>query len=245
MVSLAAGTSIMILAFATLAVEADAGAGKAVRSVLTRGKFPWYDAKTDAAKPLWPMGMGLDNWFTRYFGWLKYLRLPRLGKLLLGDLFVIGIVLLAATLFLVLLLEAWRRYRPMLPGVEQAQTPFLERRSAIEGLPAGIPSNVTDPWAEAVHLRARGDYTGAVVYLFAHQLLTLDRLRLLRLVPGKTGRQLVQAIGDRQFRAWVEPCLRLFEAAYYGHHAPTAEDFEVVWSLANAFEHKVAERGVS
>ena len=39
---------------------------------------------------------------------------------------------------------------------------------------------------------------GAIVCLFAHQLLTLDQLGLIRLAPGKTGRHYVQGLRDRE-----------------------------------------------
>ena len=110
----------------------------------------------------------------------------------------------------------------------------------IEGLPAGVELDLADPFAEAARLRAGGDYSGAVIHLFAHQLLTLHRLKQVKLVPGLTGRQLVRSVGDRPLRTWVEATLRLFEAVYYGHRAPTVEAFEEVWSFAQAFERRVA-----
>ena len=59
-------------------------------------------------------------------------------------------------------------------------------------------SNVADPWAEAVDRRRRGDYSGAIIYLFAHQLLELDRLGLLRrVVPAAPDRRPAQTAGRR------------------------------------------------
>ena len=71
-------------------------------------------------------------------------------------------------------------------------------------------------------------------------MLTLDRLRLIRLVPGRTGRQLIRTIVDPQWRACVAPTLRLFESVYYGRRTPTREAFEAVWTSAEAFERRVA-----
>ena len=92
-----------------------------------------------------------------------------------------------------------------------------------------------------IRRRREGDYAGAVVYLFAHQLLTLDRLEKIRLTPGKTGRQLVRSVKEKPWRDPVEPTLRLFEAVYYGHQKISAEAFEGVWALAEAFERRAAE----
>ena len=97
-----------------------------------------------------------------------------------------------------------------------------------------------NPLAEAARLRAQGDYAAAIVFLFAHQLLTLDRLRLARLMPGRTGRQLVRSVGNAAVRDLVTPALRLFEEVYYGHDPPSAESFEAVWEKAQSLERMIA-----
>ncbi len=205
---------------------------------LGRGHYPWYDARTDTARPVWPPREWDLDGFDRWFRGLNRWRIPGIGSV--GDLFVIALALLALTAVLVVLVELWRRHRP--PEVEQQ--PGVGRAKGVAGrievLPEGLRPETSDPWAEAIRHRERGDYAAAIVCLFAHQLLTLARLREIRLVPGQTGRQLVRAIDDRQYRACVEPTLRLFEAVYYGHRTPTAETFKSVWSQAEAFERRVA-----
>jgi hypothetical protein len=235
-----------------------APAPEPVRSVFRGEAFPWYDADAGRVKPVLPYEVRfawLDGVVARinrvfawigerlgavasWFRWLNRWRLP--GVAGAGDLLMIGLAMLFLTVVLVLLLELLRRYRPLAEDAA-ARTATIRAGSAqrIEGLPAGVRLDSTDPWAEAQRLRARGDYAGAVVYLFAHQLLSLERLKQLRLVPGRTGRQLVRAVGDRQIRGLVEPTLRLFEGYYYGHRVPSAEAFETVWSLALQFQSRL------
>jgi hypothetical protein len=203
-----------------------------VPSALGKGGYPWYDAPTDSAKPVWP---------PREFDWewVPDWKVPGLGSL--GEMVGYAFAAVALGLLCYVLVLLWRRNRPGADELaRRAVGPGSARR--IEGLPAGLRPETDDPWSEAVRRRERGDYAGAVVCLFAHQLLTLDRLRQIRLVPGRTGRQLVRAVDDPQFHAWVEPTLRLFEAVYYGHRAPSAEAFEAVWALAEAFERHIAVR---
>jgi Domain of unknown function (DUF4129) len=209
-----------------------------VKAALERGNYPWYDPKSDTVRPVWPP----REWdFERLSRWLRMLKrgagIPGIGNI--GDLITIGLAMLGLTVFVVALIELWRRYRP---EKELDATGMIRSGSAarIEDLPLGVRPEAADPWAEALARRARGDFAGAIVCLFAHQLLTLDRLRQIRLVPGRTGRQYVRAIDDRRFRSFVEPTLGLFEAVYYGHHIPSAEAFERVWALAEAFERHVA-----
>ena len=147
----------------------------------------------------------------------------RLDRRRLGELIAIGLAMLALAVLLVVLVELWRRYRPVEAAVGRGAGSRPGSAARVEGLPDGRSDRRrTTPGTRRVRRRDRGDYAGAVVCLFAHQLLTLDRLRLVRLVPGRTGPS--ARPGDRRPRssaAWVEPTLRLFEAVYYGHRAPT------------------------
>jgi hypothetical protein len=229
-------------------------ASKTVRQVLSSRSDPWYDPSSDKLKPVltWPdfgswSFFGISDFFSRIgkaiANWLRGMnrwRIPNVAGA--GDLIVIGVAMIFLTLLLVLLLELLRRYRPIRDdaalGGSSLRTGSAER---IEGLPAGVPDAMADPWAEALRRRARGDYAGAVIYLFAYQLLTLHRLGQVRIVPGRTGRQLVRSVSDREVRGLVEPTLRLFERVYYGEQSPTLEVFEPVWSSAERFQAQFSE----
>lgn len=233
------------------------GAGESVRPVLARESFPWYDARSSRVVPVLPWPdlhfqwlSDLGNWCSRrleaigrWFRWMNRIRIPFVGGA--GDLVAIGLVLLFLTLVLVGLLELWRRYRPV-PADESARGATIRAGTAgrIEGLPAGVSFDAADPLAMARRLREAGDLAGATVYLFAHQLLTLDRVKQVRLVPGRTGRQLVRSVAHRDLRRTVEPTLRLFEAVYYGHRSPSPESFESAWALASEFERLLATEAV-
>jgi hypothetical protein len=232
------------------ATWADAAGPASVGPVLERQGFPWYDGRTGRAVPVlpWPdLGAGrfktLEDWLERIGRWFSSMngrRVPGVGGL--GDLIAVGLALLLLTVVLVVLLEMLRRYRPVGddPGAGKASA-VRGLAGRVEGLPGGDALDLTDPWARAVRLRDEGDYAAAVIYLFAHQVLTLDRLRLVRLAPGRTARQLVSSVADRRLRAAVEPTLRMFESVYYGHRTPGREAFEAVWASALAFEAATAE----
>ncbi|MDR3635018.1 MAG: hypothetical protein P4L84_14535 [Isosphaeraceae bacterium] len=203
------------------------------REALAKGNYPWYDRASDSAKPIIPKG----DWNWEWVPDWKFGKLPGLGSL--GDLIALVMIVVALAVFAGTLFWLWRRYEP---GLADTEVEARRRAGAlrIEGLPEGLRPETDDPWNEALRRRQRGDFAGAVVCLFAHQLLTLDRLRKVRLVPGRTGRQLVRTIDDAHFHACVEPTLRLFEAVYYGHRAPSREAFEAVWAFAEQFEQRAA-----
>jgi hypothetical protein len=209
-----------------------APAAPPVQKALAEGDYPWYDTPADSAKPTIPP-RGWDwEWVPDWD-----LKVPGLGGL--GNVVALAIVLVAFAAFGAILYWLWRRYEPGLGDLEGNG-----RRTGgalrIEGLPEGLQPETDDPWSEALRRRQRGDYAGAVVCLFAHQLLELDRLQQVRLVPGRTGRQLVRTVEDAELRSCVEPTLRLFESVYYGHRAPSAPAFEAVWALAEQFQQRVA-----
>ena len=85
-------------------------------------------------------------------------------------------------------------------AIEKRVESGWERLLGWATFPKGIRPGDGDPWAEAQRRRAAGDLSGAIVCLFAHQLLTLDQLGLIRLAPGKTGRHYVQRLRDRESR---------------------------------------------
>jgi len=216
-----------------------------VRSALRTGSYPWYDSTNDTLKPVQPpwqsswlkrLGDWLDSWSfgsgnTNRGGWGF-----SLGQILVYLMFFVALILL-----IVALLYAYRAYAPAAQGAVVG--PKVGRAAHVGGLPAGLQVDLADPLGEARRLRAAGDYAAATLCLFVHLLLTLQDARHIRLAPGKTGRQLVRSIDDRWIRARVEPTLRLFEASYYGHRAPSEPAFEYAWVQAESLDERLRAGG--
>jgi len=216
------------------------------REALREGQYPWYDADADRVRPVWPIKMSWVDWLGE--------RLEAIGKAIARffDRFKFGggggpaipsnaigtAVLLAALLaFFVFIVMLWIR-REAGAVTRESERIKLGRSARVGDLPEGIRPGDGDPWAEAQRRRAAGDLSGAIVALFAHQLLTLDQLGLIRLAPGRTGRHYVHALRDRDLLDSVSATLRLFEDVYYGRRAPTAEAFESVWARAKVFQER-------
>ena len=137
-----------------------------------------------------------------------------------GDWIGTVILLTALAVFLASIFWLWRRRMSGTADGESARAK-LGTAARLADLPEGIGLGDGDPWAEAERRRAAGDLAGAVVCLFAHQLLCLDQLGLIRLVPGRTGRQYLQVLRDRELADSLGATLRLFEDVYYGRRRPT------------------------
>ena len=236
--------ALILLVLATGAVARaesppDSAVGSPVeqaRAALKSEKYPWYDPVRDAIQtvklkqiePIQPSrgpGWNWGNW-----SWVESLLFVGFAAALIA--------------LVVLVARYWKRFEP----TEDDRPDREETGPAIgagEVLPAALrPIAVAgDLWAEADRRRQAGDLAGAIVCLFAHQLLSLSRLGLVRLTPGRTGRQLHRAVADRDFQGLVLPTLRQFEAVYYGHRTPAPADFAVVWESAQAFERRAGEQG--
>jgi len=223
--------------------ERDTEAEAAIRRALAEGNYPWYDQETDDARPIVPplpprprTGSGSSR--SGMFDWPD-LSLEDVGRLIL-------FALLAAVLtgMMVMAARSWRRGlgsdRPSEPRRRTVSRGGLAR---VERLPTGIDIDETDPMRAALACRSRGDLGRAVVLLFAHQLLLLDRLGLIRLSPGRTGRQLVRSISVEDIRGAVSQTLRMFEDVYYGHRDPDPVAFDALWAEAETLEDRLTSGG--
>lgn len=162
-----------------------------IKEALRDGKYPWYDSRADRVQPVWPVRFSwleklgervasvfrkIDRFFDRFhFGGSG-------AASVIGN--SIGTVLLLSALvaFLVCIFMLWIR-REGMAGRGETERTRLGTAARLGDLPEGIRPAEADPWAEAKRRRAAGDLAGAVVCLFAHQLLTLDQMGFIRLAP--------------------------------------------------------------
>jgi hypothetical protein len=225
-----------------------------VQAALRAGAFPWYDPQADKVRPVWPAQSGWQlPWgerFARAWRWVgtqldrvaraigrffRWLLPRRLGvPAVSGEMFMAALLFAALAVLLVLLLRLGLRGGFFARDrVQGSAAPGTIARLA--DLPEDFWRGLADPWGEALLRRARGDLAGAVVFLFAYQLLVLSQVGLLRLMPGRTGRQYVSTLQDPLIQGSAAATLRLFEEVYYGHKQPEVDSFEQVWSRAEAF----------
>ena len=217
-----------------------------IKEALRNGKFPWYDSRADRVQPVWPIRI---SWLER-LGERIASFFQRIGRFFdrfhfggssavsaVGN--SIGTVMLLVVLvaFFVCIFMLWIRRDG---GASRRETDRTRPGTAarLGDILEGIRPEDADPWAEAQRRRTAGDLAGAVVCLFAHQLLTLDQMGLIRLAPGRTGRHYLQSLRDRELIDALGATLRLFEDVYYGRRSPTTQAFESVWSRAQSFQER-------
>jgi hypothetical protein len=103
----------------------------------------------------------------------------------------------------------------------------LTTQERIERLPFELRQGVHDFLDEARRLAAAGKYEEALIYLFSHALVQLDRSHRIRLAKGKTNRQYVAEIESSP------PLARLlseladdFEGVFFGKYPLSQTKYE-------------------
>ncbi len=100
----------------------------------------------------------------------------------------------------------------------------------MEQLPVEVRQQGSDMRGEAERRMRAGDFDRAIIYLFGHQLLQLDRYQMLRLSRGKTNRQYVrEASANGESGRILQHTVDSFEASYFGRHTVSADRFEFLW----------------
>jgi hypothetical protein len=107
-------------------------------------------------------------------------------------------------------------------------------------------SSYQNPLEQAEAFMQAGRYQEAVVYLYAYQLLALDRSRKIELHKGKTNRMYLRELhAEAQLQSIVQQTMLLFEAVFFGKHEIDRDSFEACWQLLPEFHRILAPAGVA
>jgi len=187
--------------------------------------YPWYDATQDAVKPISVTPPTPRP--PRTSGSSSDLSLRAIGWTVIG---------LLAVLALFLLLRVAQNRQLWLWNSADAEAEVLPPPQ-IEALPFVVPRPKGDLLDASRQAAATGDYGLAVLYLFSHQLIQLDRRRLIELERGKTNRQYVRELGGRSgLRRVLEQTMVAFEDVFFGHHAIDQARMDHCWQQHARFE---------
>ena len=201
---------------------------EAARGALSRRwQYPWYDAQTDSVRRI-----DVRDETPPAESPARRDGAP-LGALLQG-LGWAGIAVLLALMIGLMVAAWWGR------GDDLAGRPGAAARAGpnhVEALPLPPGAAGVGLLDEARRLYEQGDFSRAVVYLFAHQLLELDRLQVIRLARGKTNRQYLREVGRRAaLRQLVEQTMVAFEDVFFGNRTIDRARFEACWTRLAEFQ---------
>lgn len=213
------------------------------------GNFPWYDAKADDVRPVTGRrdvkamkgSSGSERGREgeeRERGRSLRVRSPS-GLFAGGEIvawIVVGLIIAAlvgAILYAILQGDGLER---------KGKTAKESAGVDLEALPVPVAAVDSDLLAEARRLYERGEFSGAMIYLYSHVLLRLDRGHLIRLAKGKTNRQYLREVRARPTVAsFFESAMHAFEAAFFGRRELPRDEFETTWRGIDDFHRSIDE----
>jgi len=228
---LLAGCFIVAAGSARAADTTDAETAPAVsegRQALSDAKPNWYDRQTDDARrielsnstPAPPSSSG--NWNLN-FNWFSYL----IWTLLAIVLAVIAYLLIRA------FIERERRLTTQHGNMVDITGTQADR---VEHLPVPVRRPAGDLLSEARYHYEQGNYREAIIYLYSHELVELDKQQVIHLARGKTNRQYLRELKSRKsLRELLEQTMVTFEDAFFGQLDIGRERFEACWRRVNDF----------
>jgi hypothetical protein len=203
---------------------------------IIRPTRPWYDARTDDVRRL---DLRIRRQQTSWnVAWLSTL------MEVLGWVGVALAVLLLA--FIAWRVHKYWRHRDSDEDAGMAlaldeETSDVDR---VEALPFRVTRQAADLLGEASRQYEKGNYSEAIIYLFSHQLVELDRQHLIHLARGKTNRQVARELTSRELRLLVEQTMVAFEDVFFGGHTLSRARFEACWFELPRFDRLVREAAV-
>ena len=241
---LAADASAQLFGSKTETVQEPVEAGK---SALKTAAPPWYDADNDAIKSLEleaesKADRARSDWKPEKKDWtIDWSWWPDFS--FLGEFIrYIGWLILVAVLALVvyLLVKAFVNVDPTITysgsdSDEQYDTRADQER--IENLPVPVTARKGNFLDIARQYYEAGEFGDAIIYLFSHRLLQLDRAGQLRLTKGKTNRQYLREVKKSQdLQKILGRTIVGFEEVFFGKHSLSRERFEECWRQNDHFE---------
>ena len=204
---------------------------------------PWYDVENDQLRPVQVRAITEEpdraHWKpSSRPRWNLNWRFSWLGEVIKALAW--GILFLLIGLLIYALVQTYLHLAPVRSSVAMA-TPdgedSISDEQRIENLPMKLRAPTEDPLSLARQYYDAGDFAEAIVYLFSHRLLQLDKAGLIRLTKGKTNRQyLLELRRVRELEQLLGQTMTVFEDVFFGHHPLERERFEQCWNNNEQFQ---------
>ncbi len=201
--------------------------------------YEWYDESNDRLRPIAvrpPSDSDWSSWNANWrASWSEFFQI--LGWTLIAVFLVVLVYLLS------------RAYlnREVGSATRAESAAEAERRSLldrVEALPFEVRRSTSDLLEQArVHYRS-SNFREAIIYLFSHLLVELDKAHVVRLSPGKTNRQYLAEVrrhgpAQRTLGDILQVAMIAFEDVYYGGYPLDRRRFEEVWARLDEFGERL------
>lgn len=232
LVGCCAAPSTTILGFPASSFALDEPVQKGREALGSGWEYPWYDAAADdlrrvQAREAWDWNVNFSGYDFSWMQWLAW------GLL---------ITLLAVIAYLLILVYLRRESAAASSAGKGSEVEAIDDEARIAALPFKVDRrrrNLLDAARE--HYEA-GRYSQAIIYLFSHELVELDKRQLIRLAKGKTNRQYLREIErGAAVRGVLEQTMVAFEDVFFGNHPLDRQRFEACWNRLPEFDRETAQ----
>ena len=233
----AGATLLCFLLAVSSAARADDSAVDDARQVMAEEKFPWYDAGQDELKPVRVVQPAQVS--NPQVQWR-----PSWGGMSLGQILVWGAIVVLLIAIAAAFIWAYVNRENLSAGEDTtADKGRVADRARIEALPFPMRRDRRDLLGEARRHYEEGNFAEAIIYLFSHELVEMDKRQIIRLVKGKTNRQYLSDIRRLpRLRRIIDQTMVAFEDVFFGNHPLDRARFEACWRAVPEFDQLLAER---
>ena len=201
------------------------------KALQSTGDYVWYDDSTDGVRRINTLNRHSDS-----------------ASFQLADVFRplvwLGIIILFAGLAFLMIRAFLRRDKRLASVIDTRHQDDEAHRilDRIDDLPVKLNKPTGDLLSAAREHYLAGQYAEAIVYLYSHQLVQLDRRNLIRLTRGKTNRQYLREISSYMgIQQLVEQTMIVFEEVFFGRRSLSRERFECVWNQMDDFQQMIQQ----
>ncbi|WP_417736211.1 DUF4129 domain-containing protein [Rosistilla oblonga] len=238
------------------AAEASDSSDAIGRSALeSLGNVPWFDRDEDRviAVPVEETDAADDDVAARTVGYEAAKKpntqgtgnyqsvLEMIGQVISWSILAVLVLLIVAAIAYAFMLHE-RDRAPRRGAAAERGDRESETAERLQRLPVQIDQPASNLLSEARRLMEAGRYNEAIVYLFSHELVQLDRHQLLRLARGKTNRQYLREIRQSyDLQEILHNTIHAFEDAFFGDHTLTRQRFQSCWEQLDRFHAAVEQ----
>ena len=236
--------ALILPSYAVAQDAADAG-----REALEKKRFPWFDADSQSISELEQTKPDRAKSLNRgdlpeYIPPTQTPRNPNTPTGLATLLSTTTWILIAVLFLLIVGILVWFFLKmEARSGMDRGSDLREEEdiRERITQLPFEIQHTATGDFRDqAAHAARQGDFGRAIMLLFSHVLLQLDRKGLIRLKKGKTNRQYLNELkSHRQLSSYYRKVMIPFEDNFFGGHPIHRQEFEDCWGQLDSFQNQV------
>lgn len=236
-VALVAMLSMGAAATMSAAAEATPDRVKQAQEAFTRlGNFPWYDTEKDGLRPVTVDAVPDRTPSSWSWNWSFPTGFGEIIRFLTWSLFA---ALLAWIIYK--LCQVYLRRETSQATWVTNETELADDSIQIDALPLPAQDSWNDLLDRARQYFEQGKYREAMIFLFSHQLVELNRQQIIHLSKGKTNRQYLREVRRQSTLAPLfERSIETFELAFFGNQSLSREQFESVWRDQPAFQQQLS-----